>query len=323
MASDLSRRGALTLSAGLAAGLLVPGTATAKPPPGKGKPPRIRTANISDKALGVDVRTINITVGPPGEAGFPDETNTGVPAGTSLTAYSGPSNITTNGTTVDSKTITSCITINATNVTFTKCLFQSGGCFWNVLSENEDAGLQLIDCEVDGLDNTSADSCVSGSGYSLLRCNIHGTPDGIKAGWNCVIQDRYIHDLALPEVDPHADGIQSLGTGSLTISHNTIIGEVGWTSCIILSTGSAPQMENISITNNLFAGGAYCVYGGYQSGVDDPAKTNNISITNNWFSTQVFSTGGAFGPLASVDAPEVVHTGNKWYDGPNAGLSVD
>jgi len=90
---------------------------------------------------------------------------------------------------------------------------------------------------------------------------------------------------------------------------------------VILSTGSASDMRNISITDNLLGGGAFTVYGGYQSGSDAKSKVSNIAVTNNRFSTKIHPKSGAFGPLTSTDSPVVV-TGNTWADGPNAGKTV-
>ena len=217
--------------------------------------------------------------------------------------------------------ITGCIVIKANNVTIKNSRLQSNGCFFNVLSDNGNTGLQLTDVEIDGLNNASGDSAINGSGYICLRCNLHGTVDGAKAGSNTVFRDSYIHDL-VTTADSHNDGIQSLGTTSLTISHNTIITRGSGTSAIILSTGSASSMRNIAIQRNLMAGGAYTVYGGYQAGTDVLSRVGGISVTDNRISTVVYPRGGAFGPLTSVDPP-VVHSGNIWADGPNAGKGLD
>ena len=257
---------------------------------------------------------------PAPSTGFPSSASTGVRPGTSLSAYTGPSIITRDGTVIDSKKITSCLVIKADDVTIKNSLLQSGGCFFNVLSDDGNKGLELTDVEIDGLGNTTGDAAIGGGGYSCLRCDIHGTTDGAKAGDNVVFRDSYIHDLAMTG-ESHNDGIQSLGTDSLQIVHNTIVTPKGSTSAIILSTGSADQMRNVKIDNNLLGGGAYTVYGGYLAGTDSLSKIGNISITNNRFTTQVYPKSGAYGPLTSVSDPVNV-SGNTWYDGPNAGKSV-
>ncbi|WP_375422892.1 DUF4082 domain-containing protein [uncultured Friedmanniella sp.] len=254
------------------------------------------------------------------ESTFPDESNTGVRAGTSLGTYNGPSVITTDGAVIDSKKITGCLDIRADNVEIRNSLIQSRGCFFNVLSDNDNTGLELTDVEIDGLGNTSGDSALNGGGFTCLRCDIHGTVDGIKAGDDAVVRDSYIHDLTMT-AGSHNDGIQSLGTTSLRIIHNSIVVPPGSTSAIILSTGSAQNMRNVLIDQNLLGGGAYTVYGGYLAGTDSLSKVSNIAITNNRFTTQVSPRSGVYGPLTSTDDPVVVR-GNTWYDGPNAGKSV-
>ena len=246
--------------------------------------------------------------------------STGVPDGTTLTAYTGPSTITAAGTVIDAKKITTCLVIKADNVTIKNSLLQAGGCFFNVLSDDGSTGLTLTDVEIDGQNNKTGDSAVSGGGYTCLRCDVHGTIDGFKAGTDVTIKDSWIHDLAMT-ADSHNDGIQSLGTTKLAITGNTIVLADGATSAVILSTGSASDMRNITISGNLLGGGAFTVYGGYAAGTDTKSKISNIAITDNRFSTKIHPTSGAFGPLTSTDAPVSV-SGNTWADGPDAGRSV-
>src|SRR4029453_16253456 len=54
-------------------------------------------------------------------AGFPNATNTGVPAGTALTAYTGPKTVTTDGTVIDGKVITGSLIVHADNVVIKNC----------------------------------------------------------------------------------------------------------------------------------------------------------------------------------------------------------
>ena len=255
-------------------------------------------------------------------AGYPNASNTGVPAGTVLTKR-GSLKVTASNSTYQNLEIDGCVTFGSgvANVVFRNVLFKSDGCYWLLLNDVGATGIQVIDSEFDSLNNPKADAGLNGSNITLTRVNIHGSVDGIKAGTNMVVQDSYIHDLAIVGNDPHNDGIQSLGTNKLTISHNTIIVKAGATSAIILSTGSADNMRNVLISGNLLAGGANTVYGGYQAGVDVLSRVSNIQILNNRFSTQIFPNSGAFYPMVSIDPPVVV-SGNVWFDGPNAGKPV-
>ncbi|MFI2753383.1 DUF4082 domain-containing protein [Cellulomonas sp. P22] len=252
-------------------------------------------------------------------AGFPDASTTGVPAGVTLTPYTGPSRITQPGTVIDSQLITTplVITAGAHDVTIRNSLIRADG-HWLVLNDEGATNLQIVDTELDGAGNTSGDAAVAGENYTLTRVDIHGTVDGLKLGDDVTVQDSYIHDLVMTG-SSHNDGMQSLGSDNVTIARNTVIVPAGSTSAIILSTGSATSMKNILIEGNLLGGGAYTVYGGYQSGLDVLSRVSGVVIADNRVTTVVSPKGGVYGPLASVDKPAVTLRGNVWHDGPNAG----
>lgn len=202
-------------------------------------------------------------------------------------------------------------------ITFRNCRIYGGPyddpyVYWSVLTEN---GVNLVfeDCDIIG----GLDSAISGSNYTLTRCYVHGGGDGLKFANNVLIQDSYVTvyiDPANP--DPHADGMQSLGTNGggtegsgATIRRNSIVMPDDATSSIILSTGSASDMRDVLIEENYCEGGINCIYGGYQSGVDDVTKVSNIIIRNNQF----LRGNNTVDAITSSDSP-VVQTGNTWYD---------
>jgi len=246
---------------------------------------------------------------------WPDATNTGVPAGVTLTPYTGPTRI-TGTTTIDSALITAPIVITKTGRLTLKRSKVRAEAFYLVLND-EGGTFTATDCEFDGMGNTPNDSAVAGYNYTLTRCNIHGTIDGLKLGSNVVVQDSWIHDLVMSG-DSHNDGAQSLGADTVLIRHNTIIIGKGSTSAILLSTGSGAQ-RNVTIDGNLLGGGAFTVYGGYEPGVDSLSQVSNIRITNNHITTVVYPTGGVYGPFTSVGSAAVTMSGNVWHDGPKAG----
>ncbi len=258
----------------------------------------------------------------PVSGAFPNASSTGVPAGVTLSPYTGPSRITQPGTVIDSKLITTplVITASAHNVTIKNSRIAAQG-FWLVLNDEGATNLQIIDTEMDGKGNTSSDAAIAGRNYTLTRVNIHGTVDGLKLGSKVTVQDSYIHDLVMT-ADSHNDGMQSLGSDDVLIRHNTVIMPNGATSAILLSTGSADSMRRITIDNNLVAGGAYTIYGGYQAGVDVLSRVSDIVVSNNRISTVIHPNGGAYGPLTSVSSPAVTLSGNVWYDGPKAGKAL-
>ena len=253
---------------------------------------------------------------------FPDAGNTGVPAGVTLKPYTGPTRITAAGTVIDGALITQPLVnvAGADNVTIRNSVIQASA-FYLVLNDEGARNLQIIDAELDGQGNTGNNAAIAGNDFSLTRVDIRGTVDGVKLGSNVTIQDSYIHGLTVSG-DSHNDGMQSLGSDNVVIRHNTVIVPPGATSAIILSTGSASSMRNIAIDGNLLGGGAYTLYGGYQSGQDDPSRVSDIVISNNRITTTVNARGGAYGAFTSVDAPAVTLTGNVWHDGPNAGKAI-
>ncbi|MCB2177402.1 MAG: right-handed parallel beta-helix repeat-containing protein [Actinomycetales bacterium] len=253
---------------------------------------------------------------------FPSASNTGVPAGVSLTTYTGPSTITAAGTVIDGKLVTKPLVIaaSASNVTIRNSKISAEG-YWLVLNDAGAKNLQIIDTELDGKGNASGDAAVAGYNYTLTRVNIHGTVDGLKLGANVTVQDSYIHDLVMTS-DSHNDGMQSLGSDDVLIRHNTIIIGKGSTSAILLSTGSGAQRD-FTIDSNLVGGGAFTIYGGYEPGVDSLSQVSNIVITNNRVTTQIYPNGGAYGPFTSVGSAAVTMRGNVWHDGPKAGQAIN
>ena len=251
---------------------------------------------------------------------WPGPSNTGT-SGT-LAVHPGDLDINTAGYVLQNTEVDGCITIgaNADNVTIRNVLVKSSGCFWLINTHSGATGLQIIDTELDGMDNPVNDAGIGGDNYTATRVNVHNTIDGMKVGYGTTVQDSYIHDMHATSTS-HNDGIQSLGTIGLSIEHNTIF-DSGDGTAIILLTGVASDMRDISIDRDLLAGGGFTVYGGYSAGQDDVSKVSNISITDNRFSTVYHPASGYYGPLTSVNPP-VMHTGNVWADGPNAGQDLD
>lgn len=280
----------------------------------------------ADNRAGACTGAANTPGGPDPWGGcWPGPGNTGVPVGISLDVISGDLTISEPDFVLQNTEVRGCVTLTAEadNVTIRNVRVKAN-CTQLILNDEGAQGLTVVDSELDGGNFPSSDSGIAGRNYILKRVDIHGTSDGVKGGSNVLIEDSYIHDLYIAD-DSHNDAMQALDADGLTIRHNTAIVKDGATSCIIFSqnANSEWQMRNVEISRNLFAGGAYVIYGGYEAGKDDPARASNISITENQFSTVVFPRGGAYGPLTSADPPVVTQRGNVWVDGPNVGRSVE
>ncbi|MGO4706494.1 right-handed parallel beta-helix repeat-containing protein [Microvirga sp. 2MCAF38] len=207
-------------------------------------------------------------------SGFPDATNTGVPAGTKLTP-SGALTISTPGAVIDGLDIKGVVTINASNVTLQNSRIAAAN--WTVI-DIRGSGATIQNCEIDGLAAEGVRG-ISGAG-TFLRNNIHNVEDGIYvAGSQTLIQDNYIHDLKSDWSGPHYDGIQIDGNVSnVTIRHNTVINDHDNTSAIMIDNYFGP-ITNITVDNNYLSGGGYTIY---SDGQFTGGAVTGVSFTNNY-----------------------------------------
>jgi hypothetical protein len=229
---------------------------------------------------------------------FPDASNTGVPIGTTLTAYTGPASITTPGTVIDGKTITGEIDIDAPDVTIRDSKINGVVRVWDDTTNS----LLLEDTEIDcGGGNTA----IGEANYTVRRANIHGCENGFDMNQNIDVEDSYIHGLAIVG---HDDGIQFAyghfenghevdGVRNLRIVHNTIFGHDDslssadgsfGTSAII---GNTARADDVLVQGNLMAGGAYTIY-------CLAGPSTNYRVLDNHFSTRYTPSVGFYGPSA-------------------------
>jgi hypothetical protein len=277
----------------------------------------------------------------PTVSGFPDETTTGVPAGTALKrvpqdATSGTgwhwdtrgwveidgagavfSGFQVTGTNID---------ISANNVTVSNSEIVNSQGGWGITLRHA-TGVTLDR-------NTIRGTSVTDPGDNAIR-DIYGDADGVRITGNNVywwgsginhfdtgglIQGNFIHDLKNDSTgQQHLNGIQ-LGSGSgplMTIDHNTILNPDSQTDAIMLANDDGAQ-TNRTITNNLLAGGGYTFYG-----AGGPAgSAANIRFTGNRFSTRYYPQSGYWGAVAYWKSGNV-WSDNVWFDGPNAGQPVN
>lgn len=248
--------------------------------------------------------TVTVTGSP---TGFPDATNTGVPAGTSLTPVSGNLVVSTAGTIVDGKNVSGCIEVNAISVvirnTQAQCITMPSNSPAHSLSVNAPATQWLnvsdstITCPSSAGDGGTA---LGDNDIVAARLNISGCANGFDIDQGLSLTDSYIHDL-FQSVSAHTDGIQSYNASNLTIVHNTIYGDTkgacgtpwgfsnncGGTSAINFNNyGSARNGDHDDlIQNNLLAGGAFTVY-------CPMGSTTNVKVIGNHFSKIFHPTPG-------------------------------
>lgn len=276
-------------------------------------------------------------------ASFPNASNTGVPAGTSLTSYGGSCTITTDNTVITAKIVT-CdpLEIRAANVAISNSTTHqiwldtdlAGASAWNfTLTDSEVTVTALINqATVCCGDYVITRSELQGGDYSS-QCEM-GTTNGTN-GVNCTIKDSYLHGQNVQDGQAwHAGGfISEGGPNVLDIDHNYIVCDVPTNAADGGCTGDLNllawygTMQDATIHNNFFGttastprapGGGptadYCTYGG--SVVANPTTTR-VKFINNTYEKGVNGVCGASGPMTNFNIGDVGNewTGNVYDDG--------
>jgi hypothetical protein len=222
----------------------------------------------------------------PAPIGAPAGSNTGVPAGTTLTP-SGSMTITTAGAVIDAREITGHVVVSAPNVTIRNSRIRSND-MWAI--DNNSTGLVVEDSEVINRPVSGQNNChvgIGDSSFTVRRTEITGCENALNIGspGNVRFTDNYVHDLDTQGPSyvwgnkPHTDGIQvAEGASNLVIRHNTIYPTAGGgaTSGIILYTDSGTQNSNVWIEDNYIdgRGAGYAIYA-------NRSQTHDVYINRN------------------------------------------
>lgn len=136
------------------------------------------------------------------------------------------------------------------------------------------------------------------TGIRVLYTNISRFETGIRLETG-LIKGNYVHDPGFIAGD-HTNGVMSNGgnPGMLTIDHNTILIDRRQTDAIGLFEDLGGQRNRL-ITDNLLAGGGYAIYAGQKRG-GPPAS--NIVIRGNRISTRYYAKGGFYGCVTQFNA---------------------
>jgi hypothetical protein len=261
------------------------------------------------------------TSAPPSSStsGWPNASNTGVPAGTKLTS-SGPISVTKDGTVIDGKQVNGDITVRANNVTIenTKVLGGRIDLGW------DQNGIMIKDVEVDGEGKSPSNErvpAIGSNGYTCIRCNVHGWNSGFDVRNNVTIEDSWAHDIG-PASSTHKTALGSNGANHVVVRHNVLSCEVSGCSAAIAFYGDFTPVSNVVVDDNLFnTEGSYCSYEGTLSGKAYPVATN-ITWTNNHYGQVEHPTCGIYGPATGWGSGGGnVWSGNVW-DGSNKPIAA-
>jgi hypothetical protein len=207
----------------------------------------------------------------PHSCGFPDSTNSGVPAGTALTA-SGSLNVTTAGAVISGKNVTGTINVLANNVTIentkvtqnTTCgtvstcgnyaIRINEGVNGTIIRHVETASVPGDTCEHD-IRNT-------GGTLTIESAYLHACDSNVYAVGPTTLKNSYgLGALAISE--DHVENIYFNET-SFTAIHDTLLNPIEQTAVIFGNSGGGTDVTNCSnkltLLESLIAGGGYTIY---------------------------------------------------------------
>lgn len=268
---------------------------------------------------------------------WPDASNTGVPAGVSLTAYTGPCTITTNNTVITGKLVDctspdNALIIRASNVQVINSSVLGLIDIDTDLSGATGWSLTMTDSEVDSGQQQRAAICCGN--LTILRSDVQGGQTAIQceAGSQtgpgdrsptCDIRDSYLHGQDLPVgAQWHAGGFLSEGDmESIVVDHNYIICDSPMYPPDGGCTGDFNLLPHFGIihdvtaTNNKFGANefnGYCVAAG-GSIADFGPQAHHIVFTDNVWEHGVTGICGDFGPVTDCQEPSGGDfVGNVW-----------
>jgi hypothetical protein len=258
------------------------------------------------------------TPAPAPAAGFPNASNTGVPAGwRPRHTTNGDLTIRTPGAVLDSELVTGTLHVNARNVTIRNSWVY--GSIDNQSSAGFDYGGMVVQDSDVGPPSGDGGDTFPGllvAGYTMERVHVHNVSEGPRvAAFNnpavpassqtVVIRDSLIQIVR--GTCSHNDGIQGFGEPPRTIiSHNTIDARPAGTDC---TTGALfignDNADQVTVTDNLMAGGGFTMrLGG--PGRNGPGGTYD-HVTGN----RIVEDGWGFGPVHVDDCRTVADWGDN------------
>lgn len=256
---------------------------------------------------------------------WPDESCTGWEhTGVTLTTYSSPCTISTEGTVIDSKDITcDTLVIRANDVTIKRSRlenFSGTGICNNCDASMVVTGLVVEDVEIN-CNSVPGSAGIAAENYTARRVNVYECENNLWCNFSCTIEDTYTHDTMYhgtdgcplePSPTCHTDAIQMPGGASdVTITHNTILGRYvggGDFGSAALTSGDG---TNLLYEDNILAGAGYS----FRFDEDEVGTNTNVQLINNRLSQVFVSTYGGFGPCnGNFNGSGVTSSGNIDHD---------
>ncbi len=278
-------------------------------------------ADVIPSEAGISCTGARHTPGGPDAWGgcWPGPGNTGVPAGTTLTNYTGPCTITTDNTVIDAKTVTCDLIIRAANVTVTRSRIVG-----SIATDEDSTGysFSISDSSVEIGDR--AGTGIGAVNFTATRVHVTGGNRSIHCWHDCTITDAYVHGQFRDATGVAHESGMRMGQ-SAVIRHNTIVCDApdvppdAGCSADLTGYGDFGPVQNNTIERNLFGAttGGFCSYGGSVPGRPFSDQTNHIVFRANVYQrgTNASDHGeyvcGYYGSNTTFD-PSL--PGNEWTD---------
>jgi hypothetical protein len=250
---------------------------------------------------------------------WPGPGNTGVPAGVSLTPYSGSCTISVPNTVIDAKLVNCALDIEAPGVTI-----QDSNIIGQV-HNNSSGALLIKSTEINGGNDQS--ETVGGDDITILGSNLYGDQHEFHCGSNCTVENSWLHDNYNFGPSGHQNGFLSNGGSNFVIRHNSVYCVGGCTGDISFIPDD--DINNATVDKNLLVATQYAAFCLYPSS-DHPAKPGIVSgmvVTDNVFQRGANGKCAYYGPVygwdtsnqPSADGYGNVWSGNMWDDGQSLG----
>jgi len=239
--------------------------------------------------------------------GFPDETNTGVPAGVVL--KTAPScDITADGAVLDAMDFACTVNVRANGIQITRSKIHPGsGAALRVVS----GSVVISDSEL--FDAT--DTVIQYANWTALRCNIHDfQSDAVKLGANSRLEDSFVHMFA-PAAGSASEGAQlEAGVTHVIVRHSTLLaadqsGAEAPNAAIFVAPDQGPNSDGpVTLDRNLLSGGNYTVY--VVDGNNGQYLIKNVSLQQNRIVRDSYRYGAL--DVSTTETPFVTSHGNVW-----------
>ena len=247
---------------------------------------------------------------------YPNANNTGVPAGVTLTDYTGPMTVTAANAVIDAKRIRGRLVIAASNVTIKRSSVTG-----NIDADSSVASVRVEDSDVDA--GTAHVAAIGYSNVTVVRTEVRGGQHSVLCGTNCVVRNSWLHAQYLPSnEDWHNQAYLSSGGHNVELSGNTFectprdnsVG--GGCTADVAFFGDFSAVYDVTVSGNLFKGtpGGFCGTFGYNAGKPYGTQAREITITDNVFELGSGGKCGYWGPVTGVPTGSVF-TNNRFTDG--------